>query len=294
MLMPPKSGRRAVRQSHATLIFEISQLYSQLISRWLAVEEGDESPSPSPLTPEVSPSAPQNGKDAGETRPQQDMDVEKQQDKQDTPAWGAIFRAEIGEVWSTAQRLRLQTQTAKWEGNIRGAWPSKTYFELLDVETEMLANLAQLAGALLHLDPAWRVRLLHRSKVLNPNLITDVIAVFSLVSQSLRTGEPLHEVVPRNLVDRVFYHHTLLPAEDPNILDPNMLDGARKQPESELDQLRSEEFMSYATGVAAVFKILTLLDELHRITKTLCGEVPMKGFQEWRDTFERRAGGELK
>jgi hypothetical protein len=109
----------------------------------------------------------------------------------------------------------------------------------------------------------------------------------------------------------VFYHHTLLPAEtnDPALTD---LNGTREQAESELDQLRSEEFMAYATGVAAVFKILTvsylavsvdfafltrslgnvaqLLDQLHRVTIELCGEVPMKGFQEWREAFERRTG----
>jgi hypothetical protein len=112
MLIPPKSGRRAVRLTHATLIFEISQLYTGLVSRWLATEE---SSSP-PLTQEASPSTPPGTKEGAEKKPRQKSDVEDQQEMEDMPAWGTGFRSEIGEVWSKAQRLRLQTQTAKWEG----------------------------------------------------------------------------------------------------------------------------------------------------------------------------------
>ena len=36
--------------------------------------------------------------------------------------------------------------------------------------------------------------------------ISDVVSMFFLVSQSLRTGEPLHSAQYKNLTDRLHYH----------------------------------------------------------------------------------------
>ena len=29
------------------------------------------------------------------------------------------------------------------------------------------------------------------------------------------------------------------------------------------------------------------LDEMHRITKSLCGEIPFRGFEEWKAEYDR-------
>lgn len=78
------------------------------------------------------------------------------------------------------------------------------------------------------------------------------MAVFSLVSRSLRTGEPVQETLPKNLLDRVFYHHH------------RKYQGVEEEAHSESDMeehwehVRSFDYLAYATGVTAVYKILTV------------------------------------
>jgi hypothetical protein len=67
------------------------------------------------------------------------------------------------------------------------------------------------------------------------------------------------------------------------------------------------DYMFYATGLIAVYQLLKVgsvmlwccsdsdgdryhmhsLDELHRITKRLRGEVPLAGYLSWREEYER-------
>ena len=37
------------------------------------------------------------------------------------------------------------------------------------------------------------------------------MAVFGIVAMSLDTGEAIHEVLPKSLIDRVYYHHSMGP-----------------------------------------------------------------------------------
>ena len=37
--------------------------------------------------------------------------------------------------------------------------------------------------------------------------IAEVMSVFTAVSQSLRSGEPIHQILPASLLDRLLYHH---------------------------------------------------------------------------------------
>ncbi|KAF8525171.1 hypothetical protein BU17DRAFT_62876 [Hysterangium stoloniferum] len=140
MFIPPKSARTAVRHSNAALVFKLSQLYGLLISEWIFVEEGTE---------------------LGQKRTKQ------------TPgqlrSWSDKFRKDFTKVGVEIQGLKVRTSLARWEGSIRGAWPVKEYEELNNVESDMLFYIAQLAGAVYHLDPVWRTRLVHRTKFLNPN-----------------------------------------------------------------------------------------------------------------------------
>ncbi len=123
------------------------------------------------------------------------------------------------------------------------------------------------------------------------------MTVFSLISQSLRTGEPLHEVLPQSLVGRLLYHHH-------SHHHLHAVVSSRPQ-ELTLETVTSLNYMYYATGIVAVFLVLRVsgfhllcllsmltpssqsVDQLQRITKRLCGEVPLKGFPAWRDQFER-------
>jgi len=158
---------------------------------------------------------------------------------------------------------------------VRGHWPYEEYDRLVDIQQEMVAVFAQLASALSQLDDEWRSEIIQHTKVVNPNFISDVLSVFSLVAQSLRTGEPMHTVLPQNLLDRLLYHDTAAYAAPPAI-------GVEL-----VRELRSPNYLFYATAVISVLQITELLDELHSITRRLCGEVPFKGFEQWKDVHQR-------
>ncbi|KAF7369614.1 hypothetical protein MVEN_00292200 [Mycena venus] len=175
MMFPPKSGRKAVRTRNASSISSLANAYGFLISAWIGMRNPDEGATTSEKL------ASQEG-------------------------WAAAFRAQLLAIGEELHTIRALTELAKWEGSIRGKWPAAEYARLVDVQVEMIAVLAQLGSSLGHLEKEWQPPYLHSSKVLNPNFIADVMAVFSLISQSLRTGEPMHQVIPTNLLDRLFYH----------------------------------------------------------------------------------------
>lgn len=41
------------------------------------------------------------------------------------------------------------------------------------------------------------------------------------------------------------------------------------------------------TGISAVFQAIQALDELHGVTRKLCGEVPFRGFSQWKNDYDR-------
>ena len=75
-----------------------------------------------------------------------------------------------------------------------------------------------------------------------------MLALFSLVAQSLRTGEPLHEVLPTSLCDRLFYHQHR----------SDVLSNAPDHRPSwvELEQVQTLDYMFYATALIAVYQLL--------------------------------------
>ena len=76
--------------------------------------------------------------------------------------------------------------------------------------------------------------------------ISDVMAMFALVSQALRTGEPMHQVLPQCLLDRLFYHH-------------NLAGGASDVYTFDIKDIRSLDYMYYATGLVAVYQLLQVI-----------------------------------
>jgi Aromatic acid exporter family member 2 len=114
MFIPPKSAKTAVRLAHASMIFELSQLYSLLVSTWIMAEEG----------------AAKGEESSAEAR--------------QTSLWSKKFRSEFTKVGTQLEALRMRTSVARWEGSIRGAWPVDQYTELNEVEAEMLSYMAQV------------------------------------------------------------------------------------------------------------------------------------------------------
>ncbi|KAG8773968.1 hypothetical protein FRC12_002211 [Ceratobasidium sp. 428] len=272
MLLPPQSGRKALRLSNASTISAISQIYGLLISSWLT---GEEEMQDEKAKGEISSS-------------EENQPLSRPYEK-----WTPAFRAKLLSVAGHLAAQKLQMKTIKWERNIRGGWPAEHYEKLLEVQTTMISDLIQLAGSLSTLSPAWRNRLLHKTAFLNPNLISDVMAIFGIVSMSLETGHPVHEVLPSNLLDRSLYHDErsrVVGARFKQLDQINGEEAAESTPiTNELltgQKLMSMEYSAYATGVSASFHLLHSLDKIHLITKELCGEIPLRGYSRWREEYE--------
>lgn len=119
----------------------------------------------------------------------------------------------------------------------------------------------QLAGALWKMDDEWRVSLLHHTNVLNPNFIQDVLTTFSLVSQSLRTGEPIHTVLPQNILERLVYHYTPVYLSAINSGGGKNAGEGVNPPRGGIRQIdssvfKSLDYMYYSAAIVAVFQIL--------------------------------------
>jgi len=293
MMIPPTSARKAVRIKNATVIGELSSLYALLMSAWIMDEEDNTQDNNSKVKSKSRPVSVNGDVEKG-------LSTDDPSPAQASSKWGNEFRSRFIPLATQLQALRAQTTVAKWEGNLRGVWPFEEYNALLDKEYEMLSSLAQLSSALRHLDPEWRMTLNKGTLVLNPNFITDVMSIFALVSQSLRTGEPLHQILPSSLLDRMLYHQShkelaLSASSDaPGVggtgedaAGGSETDAGAGEKIDPVERIQSPEFIYYATGIAAVAHIITCLDEMHRITKRLCGEVPFRGFEEWRQEYER-------
>jgi hypothetical protein len=111
MMLPPKSGRKAVRLRAATSIDELGHAYTMLMSAWI-VE--DDSRKDVPFT---------------------------------SMNWVQPFRRRLIAVTAQVQAGKQQMMLASWEGNIRGRWPKDEYIKLVEVQEEMIAVLSQVRNA---------------------------------------------------------------------------------------------------------------------------------------------------
>lgn len=108
MMLPPKSGRKAVRLRAAATIDALGHVYTSLMSAWITESEGWKGDTSSP------------------------------------PNWVKDFRARLTAVSFRVQAGKDQMMLASWEGGIRGRWPLEEYVKLTEVQEEMVAVLAQV------------------------------------------------------------------------------------------------------------------------------------------------------
>ena len=92
------------------------------------------------------------------------------------------------------------------------------------------------------------------------------MATFSIVSQALRTGEPIPQAFNTNLFERLHYHgdvgHYSYVAKD----DVTHDDVHRRH----LDSIKKYEFLFYATAISSVFQLLDVsIDILLRVETLL-------------------------
>lgn len=129
MMVPPKSGRKAVRLQHSSAISELSSLYSYLMSVWIT---------DAPPTSDAK------------TRTEADEALADKEGYHLSVAptvnapWADTFRKKTIALAEQLQAMSMATAMAKFEGNIRGAWPADLYNKLLSHERDLLAALGQV------------------------------------------------------------------------------------------------------------------------------------------------------
>ena len=144
MMIPPVSGRKAVRMRNAAVISELSNLYSTLMSVWI---NGDNTEGKSSGNEQTNDGPTEhNGSDieAVEAPTQKDFAPSFAASSR-ANTWARPFRLRLISLVEQLQGLQVQTALAKFEGNIRGSWPSEEYMKLLQHESDMLAALAQVS-----------------------------------------------------------------------------------------------------------------------------------------------------
>lgn len=171
MLLPPQSRRRDVRLSNAATLEDISGLYAGLLSRWLGEIDQPANPqssgraSPDLHTDDAEPETMMSDDEAADEARNNNHSLASYE------KWAPVFRSRLIKVSARLRALQVQTESAKWEGNTRGEWPFDKYARLVAVQSKMVGNLVQLSSSLGALSPAWRRTLLHKTPVLNPNLV---------------------------------------------------------------------------------------------------------------------------
>lgn len=89
------------------------------------------------------------------------------------------------------------------------------------------------------------------------------MAIFGIVSMSLETGHPMHEVLPSNLLDRSLYHDEQRRLVGARFRQLDQIDGEEAAETTPItdesltgQKLMSVEYSAFATGVSAAFHLL--------------------------------------
>jgi len=117
------------------------------------------------------------------------------------------------------------------------------------------------------LEPAWSRAFLRRTRLLDPDFQGDVLAVITMISNSLRSGQPLPQITPCPLLDRFMARRHGL-----NVIHQESDDDFGLPRTLTMDTLRNEQYLIFSVGVATTFAIITRLDRMMVATKDLVGE----------------------
>ena len=106
MMLPPKSGRKAVRLRNASTMSQLAFLYSDIMAAWISNEPAH--PSPRDAHSHFLPG----------------------------------MRKKVLALAAQIQAVKMQIPIARYEGSIRGAWPGDEYLKLANVQSDMRSSMA--------------------------------------------------------------------------------------------------------------------------------------------------------
>jgi len=114
MMLPPTSGRKAVRIRNSASVSRLSGLFGFLISTWISTRSHEHH--------------------------------EQHHEPHTAASWIDDFRTKLLAQAEQINGIRQLTQLARWEGSIRGAWPANEYVRLVDLQTDMITSLAHVGA----------------------------------------------------------------------------------------------------------------------------------------------------
>ncbi|KAI0716122.1 hypothetical protein C8T65DRAFT_738161 [Cerioporus squamosus] len=179
-----------------------------------------------------------------------------------------------GEIVQSLIAIRLKLKRSLvlkanivYEFSLRGRWPSQRYQKILELQLQIAYLLSHLMSVAEHLEPAWSRAFLRRTRFLDADFQGDVLAVISMISTALRTGNPLPQITPCPLLDRFMVHtHGL------NVIRQEADDDYGLPRTMTIDTLENEQYLCFSVGVTTAFGIVLRLDKLMVATKELVGE----------------------
>ncbi|KAH9947336.1 hypothetical protein B0H21DRAFT_338716 [Amylocystis lapponica] len=179
---------------------------------------------------------------------------------------GQIIQSLLAIRMKLKRSLVLKTNII-YEFSLRGQWPAKRYQTVLELQMQIAFFLSHLMSVVEHLEPAWSRAFLRRTRFLDSDFQGDVLAVISMVSTALRTGNPLPQITPCPLLDRFMVHtHGL------NVIRQEADDDYGLPRTMTIDTLENEQYLCFSVGVTTAFGIVMRLDKLMVATKELVGE----------------------
>ena len=135
---------------------------------------------------------------------------------------------------------------------------------------EQCEYVNQALGRLLDLTSSlpqeFQERLSFTSGIADDHIVGDVMAVLSIIEQSLRTGRPLPERLPGPLVKRYF---EMWQKQAPNVVLSKTL-------------VRDENYRRYCVALSSYFKFLRSIDRLVEVLKESLGECHI--IHQWEST----------
>ncbi|BEI80174.1 hypothetical protein CcaverHIS002_0107030 [Cutaneotrichosporon cavernicola] len=176
-------------------------------------------------------------------------------------------RAELLKQRAKLTKLGMRHEFAQKELSLRGTWPKDAYGGLQAILVETMSLLAMFNHLLPQMPPTWRKALLLRTRMCDPLFLGDVLAVISMTSSALRAAAPLPQITPGPLVAK--YHMNRYKGVEL----PDPAEGWEGMPTHvTAEVLQSDDYMRYALGVSTIYALMTRLDSIVAVCKTLLGE----------------------
>ncbi|KAK2467251.1 hypothetical protein APHAL10511_000800 [Amanita phalloides] len=183
-------------------------------------------------------------------------------------------QTEVPEIMTNLLAIRRKLRKAqsvrrnvRYELSFRGKWPAKRYLAVLDNQLQIAFSLSHLMAIVEHLQLSWSRAFLRRTRFNDMNFQGDILAVITMISTALRTGQPLPQITPCPLLDRFMLRFHGL-----EVIHKEFLDDYGLPKQLTLETLRDEQYMAFCVGVSTAFSIMSRLDRLMVAAKEIVGE----------------------